>query len=90
MQQTIGIAELQHRFRSFFDDVVQKHTSYVLMNDLRPEAVLIPYVDYLRYQEVQKSEVLAQFDQVWERLASLNAKYSDDEITADIEKARDG
>ena len=36
------------------------------------------------------SEVLARFDRVWERLEGLNAAYSDEEIAADIEDARQG
>ncbi|MEJ2265652.1 MAG: hypothetical protein P8X95_19595 [Anaerolineales bacterium] len=34
------------------------------------------------------TEVLAHFDRVWDRLAELNAAYSDEEIAADIETAR--
>jgi hypothetical protein len=39
---------------------------------------------------MQESEVLARFDQVWDRLNELNAEYSDEEIAADIEEARGG
>ncbi|HLE72629.1 MAG TPA: type II toxin-antitoxin system Phd/YefM family antitoxin [Anaerolineales bacterium] len=88
MQKIIGVTELQRRFRSVFDEVVRKRTSVVLTRGSRPEAVLIPYQEYLRFQEIQESEVLARFDQVWDRLAELNAAYSDEEIAADIEKAR--
>jgi hypothetical protein len=51
----------------------------------RPEAVLISYQDYLRFREIRESEVLAHFDQVWDRLADANAAYSDEEIAADID-----
>ena len=88
MQKIIGVTELQRRFRSVFDEVVRKRTPVVLTRGSRPEAVLIPYQEYLRFQEIQESEVLARFDQVWDRLAELNAAYSDEEIAADIEKAR--
>ena len=90
MQQIVGVTELQRRFRSFFDQVVGKRTPIVLTRGSRPEAVLIPYEDYLRFQQMQESEVLARFDQVWDRLDELNAQYSDDEIAADIEAARQG
>ena len=39
---------------------------------------------------MQESEVLARFDQVWARLAEVNAAYSEDEIAADIEATRQG
>lgn len=90
MQKIIGVTELQRQFRAFFDDVVRKRIPLILTRGSRPEAVLIPYEDYQRYQQMQESEVLARFDQVWNRLAQLNASYSDEEIAADIEAARKG
>jgi len=90
MQQIIGVTELQRRFRSFFDEVVRKRTPLVLTRGSRPEAVLISYDDYLRFQQMQESEVLAQFDRVWNRLAKVNAAFDDAEIAADIKIARRG
>ena len=88
MQQIIGVTELQRKFRSFFDDVVRKRTPLILTRGSRPEAVLIPYEDYLRFQQMQESEVLARFDRVWNRLAEVNAAISEDELAADIRAAR--
>ena len=88
MQKIIGVTELQRRFRPFFDEVVRKKTPIILTRGSRPEAALISYEDYLRFQEMKESELLAHFDQVWERLSTLNAGYGDEEITADIEAAR--
>ncbi len=90
MQRIIGVTELQRRFRSVFDEVARKKIPVILTRGSRPEAALIPYEDYLRYQEMQESETLARFDRVWQRLAELNAGYSDEEIAADIEAAREG
>jgi len=90
MQQIVGVTELQRRFRSFFDEVVRKRTPIVLTRGSRPEAALIPYEDYQRFQQMQESEVLARFDQVWARLDELNAEYSNDEIDADIKATRQG
>ena len=90
MQKIIGVTELQRRFRPFFEDVVRKRMPLILTRGSRPEAVLIPYDDYLRYQQMQEGEVLARFDQVWNRLAEVNARFSDDEIAADIKAARQG
>lgn len=90
MQKIIGVTELQRKFRPFFDTVVRKRTPLILTRGSRPEAVLIPYEDYVRFQQMQESEVLAQFDKVWDRLAELNAEFSEEEITADIKVARQG
>jgi len=88
MQQIVGVTELQRRFRAFFDDVVRKRIPLVLTRGSRPEAVIIPYEDYLRFQQMQESEVLAGFDRVWNRLAEVNAAYSEAEIISDIQAAR--
>jgi prevent-host-death family protein len=90
MQKIIGVTELQRQFRTFFEEVVRKRTPLVLTRGSRPEAVLIPYEEYLRYQQLQEAEVLARFDQAWKRLAEVNTAYSVDEITADIKSARKG
>ena len=90
MQHIIGVTELQRRFRSFFDEVVRKRTPLILTRGSRPEAVLISYDDYLRFQQMQESEVLAQFEQVWNRLAKVNAEFDEAEIAADIKIARAG
>jgi len=88
MQKIVGVTELQRRFRPFFEDVVRKRVPLVLTRGSRPEAVLIPYEDYLRFQQMQESEVLAHFDQVWARLAEVNAAVLEDDLKADIEAAR--
>lgn len=88
MQQIVGVTELQRRFRSFFDQVVHKRIPIVLTRGSRPEAALIPYKDYLLFQQMQESEVLARFNQVGDHLADANTKYSDDEIAADIAAAQ--
>lgn len=88
MQHIVGVTELQRKFRMFFDQVVNQHTPIVLTRGSRPEAVLIPYEEYMRYQERREAEVLGQFDRVWDRLSDLNAGFADEEIAADIADAR--
>lgn len=88
MQQIVGVTELQRKFRSFFDQVVNKRTPIVLTRGSRPEAVLIPYEEYVRLQALRESEVLARFDQVWTRLSEANAEFSEEEIAADVEATR--
>ncbi len=90
MQKIIGVTELQRKFRPFFEDVVRKRTLLVLTRGSRPEAALIPYEDYLRFQQMQESEVLASFDKVWNRLAEVNASFGEEEIAADIKATRQG
>jgi prevent-host-death family protein len=90
MEKIIGVTELQRKFRPFFESVVRKRTPLILTRGSRPEAVLIPYEDYLRFQQMQESEVLTRFDQVWDRLTELNSEFSEEDITTDIRAARRG
>jgi prevent-host-death family protein len=87
MNRIIGVTELQRRFRSVFDEVVKEKTSYILTRGSRPEAVIIPYDDYLRTQKLNEAEVLARFDSAIERMRQYNSHFSDEEIEADIEAA---
>jgi prevent-host-death family protein len=84
------VTELQRKFRPFFESVVRKRIPLILTRGSRPEAVLIPYEDYVRFQQMQEREVLARFDKVWDHLAELNAEFSEEEIAADIKAARQG
>jgi prevent-host-death family protein len=88
VQKIIGVTELQRKFRPFFEGVVRKRTPLILTRGSRPEAVLIPYEDYVRYQQMEESEVLARFDKAWERLAQVNTDFTEEEIAADIKAAR--
>jgi prevent-host-death family protein len=84
MQRTVEMGEFRGNFNSLLDEVAKQHTSLVLTRGSRPQAVIIPYEDFLRFQQVQEREVLAGFDRVWNRLAELNAAYSEAEIDTDV------
>lgn len=60
MQKVIGVTELQRNFRFFFDEVTKGNIPYVLTRSSRPEAVLIPYEDFLRFQAQREQLVAAQ------------------------------
>jgi prevent-host-death family protein len=87
MQRIIGVTELQRRFRAVFDEVAEKHVPYVLTRGSRPEAVLISYEEFVRYQALQEQEVLANFDKLTARLADQDAAGSDAEAAADVDAA---
>jgi len=68
--------------------VVSTRTPSILTRGSRPEAVPISYEDYLRFQQMQESEVLVPFDRAWNRLAEMNTAVSEEELPTDIEAAR--
>ena len=84
MQKIIGVTELQRRFRAIFDEVVRKRTPVVLTRGSRPEAVMIPYEQYLKFVQADEAGVLARFDKLLERMAVVNARYSEEEVEADL------
>ena len=87
MNRVIGVTDLQRRFRPIFDEVVHKRRSYILTRGSRPEAAMIPYEDFLRFQQLQERQVLARFDRLLARMVQLNTAYSEAEVEADLRTA---
>ena len=87
MQKIIGTTDLQRNFRAVLDEVVNEHVPYVLSRGSRPEAVLVPYAEYLRFQQLEERDVLRRVDALLARLAEDNVAYSVDEVAADVAAA---
>jgi prevent-host-death family protein len=87
MQKIIGVTDLQRRFRSVFEEVARQRVPYVLTRDSRPEAALIPYEDFVRFQKWQEDEILARFDALATRLAEQSKQVDDAHVTEDVETA---
>jgi prevent-host-death family protein len=88
MQRIIGVTELQRRFRAVFDEVAKKRVPYVLTRGSRPEAALIPYEEFVRFQALKEQDVLARFDALMTRMAEQNADITEEEVAADVAAAR--
>jgi PHD/YefM family antitoxin component YafN of YafNO toxin-antitoxin module len=88
MNKTIGVAELPRSFRTIFDEVARRRRPYVLMRGSRPEAVLIPYDEDLRFQQFQERDILHRYDRLVERMAVHNETFSAEVVDADVRKAR--
>jgi prevent-host-death family protein len=87
MDKIIGVTELQRKFRSVFDEVVRQHIPYILTRGSRPEAVLLPYDQYVRLMRADEMGVLKRFDALLDRMARVNTRYSDEEVEADLREA---
>lgn len=88
MNKIVGVTELQRRFKKIFDEVVSRGVPYILTRGSRPEAALLPYEEFLRYQEFQERDILGRFDRLMERMARQNERFSEEEIEVDIQEAR--
>jgi len=87
MQRIIGVTELQRRFRSVFDQVVKRNTPYILTRGSRPEAALISYEEFLRYQALREQSVVARFDRLVARMAEQSSAVSEEEVATDVTAA---
>jgi len=89
MNKIIGVTELQRRFKNVLEEVVKRGIPYVLTRGSRPEAALVPYNEFLRYQEFQEREILDRFDRLVERMAVQNESFSEEEVEANVRVARE-
>ncbi len=87
MNKIIGVTDLQRRFRKTFDEVAEEHVPYVLTRGSRPEAVLIPYEQYLRFIRADEGGILKRFDDLLARMAAAHDRFSEDEIAKDVADA---
>ena len=87
MDRIIGVTELQRKFRTVLDEVVERHTPYILTRGSRPEAVIMPYEHYLKFVQADEAGVLDRVDRALSRMANLNAQYTDKEIETDLIQA---
>jgi prevent-host-death family protein len=87
MNQIIGVTDLQRRFRAVFDDVTKNGIPYILMRGSKPQAVLIPYEEYVKFQKFTREEANRKFDNMMKRMQELNGHFSDEEVERDVEQA---
>lgn len=84
----IGVTELQRRFRAVFDEVREDRVPYVLTRGSRPEAVLLPYEEYQRLEQLDEKEVVYRFDRLLERAGQRNENVPDEDVIEDVRRAR--
>lgn len=84
----IGVTELQRRFKAIFDEVREERVPYVLTRGSRPEAVLLPYEEYLRLEQLDEKEVVYRFDRLLERTGQRNQEAPEKEVLEDVRRAR--
>src|SRR5512137_1799318 len=87
MNRIIGVTELQRKFSAIFNEVARRHTPYILTRGSRPEVVMIPYEQYLKYVQSDEKGIVERMDRTLTRMAELNAQYSDDQVEANLIEA---
>lgn len=87
MFKSVGFTELQRQLRSVLAEVVQENVPYVLTQDSEPQAVIVPYAEFMRLQALQEQDVLRRVDALILRMKESNAQYSEAEVAAEVEAA---
>lgn len=87
MNQITGVTELQRNFKRMFDHVTKKKSALVLTRKSKPEAVMLPYDEYLRLVQWRESEVVMRFERIAARMRAANARFTDEDIEADLAQA---
>jgi len=87
MDRIIGVTALQRKFSAIFNEVVRQRTTYILTRGSRPEVVMIPYEQYLKYVQLDEKGVIEQLDRSLAYMAEVNAQYSDEQVEADLIEA---
>ena len=88
-QRIIGVTDLQRRFKSVIDEVLEDGVPYVVTRGSRPEAVLLPYDEYVRLEQLDEKEVVYGFDRLLDRMRERNRGISEEKAAADARRARD-
>ena len=90
MHRTVEASELRRRSDEMLDEVARKGFEYVLARDGHPEAALISYEELARLREIEQREQRARerWQQMRAEMAALSADYSEEELSSDIEAAR--
>lgn len=88
-QKIIGVTDLQRRFKAVVDEVREDRVPYVLTRGSRPEAVLLPYDEYMRLEQLDEKEAVFRFDRLLAKARDRNRDLGAKEVAEDVKRARD-
>lgn len=54
MENIIGITRARNKIKDIIDHIMDNNEKYIVTRDANPEAVIISYSDYLKYEETSK------------------------------------
>lgn len=87
MEKIVGVTEFRRSFKRIFDDVTKGKSTHILTRKRRPEAVLMPYEEYLRLARLNDTEITARFSHILAQMRAVNARFSDEEIESVLTQA---
>lgn len=84
----ISSTDVQRNFTQVLQKLRSSNEPLVVVRDSVPEAVMMGYMEYRRLSGMEKQLVTARFEKLWEEMAKHNTNISDEELNADIERAK--
>lgn len=84
----ISSTDVQRNFTQVLQKLRDSHEPLVVVRDSRPAAVMMGYAEYRRLFALEKQLVTVRFEKLWQEMAKHNANISDEELNADIERAK--
>lgn len=86
--QFVRTTDIQRNFKTILKKLQQSNDPVVVLRDSVPEAVMVPFNEYQRLSSLDKAQLDAQFEAIWEDMRRRNANVSDEELNKDIELAK--
>ena len=87
MNKIVGVTEFQRNFRRLFDEVTKGKSAHIFTRKSHPEAVLLPYEEYLRLVQLSDSEITSRINRILARMRAINARHSHAEVESDLVQA---
>ncbi len=84
----ISSTQVQRNFTQVLQKLRSSNEPLVVVRDSVPEAVMMGYAEYRRLFALEKQLITARFEKLSEEMAKHNANISDEELNADIERAK--
>ncbi len=86
--QFVRTTDIQRNFKNVLEKLHASNEPIVVLRDSVPEAVMLTYAEYRRISDIDKQLITARFEKMWKEMAKRNANVSDEELNADIERAK--
>ncbi len=86
MQKLIKVAEAEKKLPQLLKDVEENKVRYILMDNKKYMAVIIPYETYLKWREPELQEASERFNKIWKEIGEKNAHIPEEEIEADLKE----
>lgn len=84
----ISSTDVQRNFTQVLGKLRSSSEPLVIVRDSVPEAVMVQYAQYQQFVELKKQLLKKKMEEIWEDMRKKNADVSDEELNADIERAK--